>query len=139
MEKLSKMHFIKLDLKDASGKLLSTNFYWRSKTEWQYEELMHMPPGRVKGTAGEVKNGMVSVDLENLAEGVALMVRLKVVDQTTGLLAAPVLYSDNYFSLAPNESRHIEIDLRSVHAHNPFKLMVEGWNVEPAQLAELRG
>jgi hypothetical protein len=139
MEKLSKMHFIKLALKDAFGKLLSTNFYWRSKTEWQYEELMHMPPGRVKGTAGEVKNGMVSVDLENLAEGVALMVRLKVVDQTTGLLAAPVLYSDNYFSLAPNESRHIEIDLRSVHAHNPFKLMVEGWNVEPAQLAELRG
>ena len=63
------------------------------------------------------------------------MARIKVIDTATGLLVAPVLYSDNYFSLAPNESRRIDINLQAARPDRPFKLVVEGFNIEPVQLA----
>jgi hypothetical protein len=65
------------------------------------------------------------------------MARLKVVDTVTGLLAAPVIYSDNYFSLAPNESKRVDISLKAVHSKNPVKVVVEGWNIETSELATL--
>jgi hypothetical protein len=136
LENLSDIHFIKLTLKDSAGQLLSSNFYWRSKTEWKYEELQGMPKGRLTGTVGTVKDGKLTVDLENPTSGVVLMARLKVVDEKTGLLVAPVLYSDNYFSLAPHESRRIDISLKDVHPHRTVKIVVEGWNLEPMELAK---
>jgi hypothetical protein len=135
VEDLSNVHFIKLALKDSSGAVLSSNFYWHSKTEWKYEELAGMHPGRLNGSVGELKDGKVTVDLENPTSGVVLMARLKVVDVATGLLVSPVLYSDNYFSLAPRESRHIDIALKGVHTGRAVKLVVEGWNLAPQDLS----
>lgn len=136
LDSLSNMHFIKLALKNNSGELLSSNFYWRSKTEWKYEEFQNMPKAQVTGTASEIKDGKLSVDLANRTSSVALMVRLKVVDTVTGLLAAPVIYSDNYFSLAPHESRKIDVSLKAVRPHHTIKLVVEGWNIETLELAK---
>jgi hypothetical protein len=135
-EKLTEVHFIRLVLKDAGGKLLSQNFYWRSKQDWKYQDLAKMPAAKVNGTVSELKNGKLTVTLENAAAGLALMVRLKAVELATGLIAAPVLYSDNYVSLVSGESRKIEIDFAHVHTHGAVKLMMEGWNVEPAELAK---
>ena len=39
------------------------------------------------------------------------MTRLKVVDDASGLLAAPIMYSDNYFSLLPGETKQVTIEL----------------------------
>jgi hypothetical protein len=139
VDNLSNVHFIKLALKDGSGALLSSNFYWNSKKEWKYEDLQGMKQVRVTGTVGELKDGKVTVEIENPAPGIAVMARLKVVDVATGLLAAPVIYSDNYFSLAPHESRRIDIDLKAVHSRNAVKVIVEGWNIEPLELATLHG
>jgi hypothetical protein len=136
LDNLSNMHFIKLALKSNSGELLSSNFYWRSKTEWKYEELQNLAKARVTGTVSEVKDGRLTVDLANPTTSVVLMARLKVVDTVTGQLAAPVLYSDNYFSLAPNESRRIDIILKAVQSHHAIKLVMEGWNIETLELAK---
>lgn len=136
LDTLSNTHFIKLALKSGSGELLSTNFYWRNKTEWKYEELQSLKEVRLTGSVGDVKDGHFSVDLDNPTSGMVLMVRLKLVDVATGLLVAPVFYSDNYFSLAPNESRRIDINLKSVHPHGNATLIVEGWNVTPVELAK---
>jgi hypothetical protein len=134
IENLSNVHFIKLALKDGSGEILSSNFYWRGKTEWKYEDLAGMKQGRLNATAGALKDGKVTVELENPTDGLVLMARLKVVDVATGLLAAPVLYSDNYFSLAPRETRRTDIDLQALHPRRGVKLVVEGWNTAPMEL-----
>jgi len=137
LDNLSNVHFIQLALKDSAGSVLSRNFYWRAKTEWKYADLAGMMHARVTGTVSELKDGKVTVDLNNPTKGVVLMARLKVVDTASGLLAAPVLYSDNYFSLAPRESRRVEINLQAVQLRNSLKLIVEGWNLAPAELASL--
>ena len=40
------------------------------------------------------------------------MTRLKVVDKTSGLLVAPIMYSDNYFSLTPGEAKRVTIEFQ---------------------------
>ena len=138
LENLSNVHFIHLVLKDSAGSVVSRNFYWRAKTEWKYADLAGMQQARVTGTVSELKDGKLTVDLSNPTKGVVLMARLKVVDTSSGLLAAPVLYSDNYFSVAPQESRRVEINLQAVPPRSSLKLLVEGWNLAPAELASLR-
>lgn len=136
VESLSDIHFIKLALKGANGELLSSNFYWRGKTEWKYEQLNSMKEGRVTGTTGEFEKGHVVVDLHNPTSGIILMTRLKLVDRATELLVAPVIYSDNYFSLAPRESKRIEITLPTdCHFDRTISLMVDGWNLAPLELS----
>src|ERR1035437_832788 len=139
VDDLSNVHFIKLALKDSSGGVLSSSFYWNSKKEWKYEDLQGMKRGQLTPTVGELKDSKVTVTLENQTAGVVAAARLKVVDVATGLLAAPVLYSDNYVSLAPHESRRIDINLKSVRSRSAVKIVLEGWNIETSELATLPG
>ena len=135
-ESLSNIHFIKLAL-NSSGKLLSSNFYWRSKAEWKYADLQNMKRAEVTCEVGAVKDGEFSVDVSNLTSGIALLIRFKLVDPATGLLLAPVLYSDNYFSLSPNESRRINISLERVQPRRAAKFVVQGWNIATPELTDV--
>jgi hypothetical protein len=139
---LSDVHFIRLELKDAGGRRLSDNFYWRAKTLWKYQDLSKMEKVKVSGTVKTTQESdayRITVDVRNQDQGVALMTRLKVVDIASGLLVAPVMYSDNYFSLLPGESRVATLRFRAKDVSgNQAMLMVEGWNVAPAELARLR-
>lgn len=134
---LSSVHFIDLKLRDSAGVLLSSNFYWRGKQEWKYDEMGSMKPVKLRANPGELKDGKLTVDLENATGNIALAARLKVVDLESGQLAAPVLYSDNYISLVPKESRRVEIDFKFVRPAHRMKLLLEGWNVETAEVTEL--
>jgi hypothetical protein len=138
VDRLSSVHFIGLTLKDNAGVLFSNNFYWRGKKEWKYEEMGSMKQVRLNANAGELKDGKLTVSLENATGNLALAARLKVVDLETGQIAAPVIYSDNYISLAPHESRRVEINFKFVRSAHRMKLLLEGWNVEPAEVANLR-
>ncbi len=67
------------------------------------------------------------------------MIRLKLVDLATGLLVSPTLYSDNYFSLVPLESKHIDIRLKTRgRVSRAVVVMVEGWNAAPLELGRIR-
>jgi hypothetical protein len=80
----------------------------------------------------------VAVEIRNGSKAVALATRLKLVDPASGLLVAPVLYSDNYFSLLPGESKRVTLafPVKSA-AGNQVSLQVEGWNVTAAELAKI--
>jgi hypothetical protein len=136
---LSSVHFIKLELKDGDGHLLSDNFYWRAKSLWKYEDLAAMEKVALARMVENTQEGdacRITVNARNESKGVALMTRLKLVDLASGLLVAPVMYSDNYFSLPPGESRRITISFSAKKVSgSEVALMMEGWNVTPAELA----
>jgi hypothetical protein len=138
---LTDVHFIRLELKDADGHIVSDNFYWRGKEVWKYQALSGMGKVKVSGRVKSAQNGdacKLTVNVENPNKAVALMIRLKLVDPASGLLVAPILYSENYFSLTPEESRLITIDFRAKKVvGNEVKVMIEGWNVNPAELAHV--
>ena len=140
--RLSNVHFIKLELKDPEGHRLSANFYWRGKSLWNYQDLSAMGKVRVSGTVKNTQDGdacKIIVNVRNESQRIALMIRLKLVDVTSGMLVAPIRYSDNYFSLRPGESEPIAISFSAKKVlGREVALAVEGWNVTPTELASVR-
>jgi hypothetical protein len=139
---LANVHFIKLELKDNEGHRLSANFYWRGKSLWKYQDLSAMDKVGVSGTVKNTQDGdacRIIVNIRNESKRVALMIRLKLVDVASGMLVAPIMYSDNYFSLPPGESEPITISFSAKKVlGSEVALAVEGWNVTPAELASVR-
>ncbi len=151
------LYFVRLSLMDATGKSLSSNFYWLStketKLDWDktdcslstsimsYEDmtsLMDLSETHLKATAHlrTRKDGVaVQVRLNNTSAVLAFQVRLAVEDGKTGEEALPVLWEDNYVSLLPGEERTIEARFaseRSIGSHP--RLKITGWNIEPETL-----
>jgi len=139
---VSKVYFIKLTLKDPEGRLLSDNFYWQSRSWNEFQNLGDMARVAVTGTVSQARDKdvcKVTIDARGSDKSVALMTRFKLVDLGSGLLVAPVIYSDNYVSLLPGETKQVtlEFNAKSVSG-DEVSLQVEGWNVNPAELARIK-
>jgi len=152
---LSPTYFVKLSLQDASGKLLSANFYWlstrpdilgepKSGSDWYYTStrqfanftaLNSLPPVNLKVSAISGRNGdeaSTRVTLENPSKSLAFFVHLKVNAGQDGKEILPVLWQDNYVSLLPGEKREISAAYAAglLSGAKPV-VEVEGWNVPP--------
>jgi exo-1,4-beta-D-glucosaminidase len=76
------------------------------------------------------KNETTRVTLENPSKALAFFVRLKLDKGKGGEEILPVVWEDNYISLAPGEKREITATYRaSIGAAKP-EVEVSGWNVE---------
>jgi hypothetical protein len=132
---LSAVHFVKLELHDVDGKVVSENFYWRAEPEHQddLKALGEMPTVTLdakvvrRDVAGE---SFFDVTLHNPGTAIALIVHLQLRRKGSGERVLPVYYSDNYVSLIPNESRTITIEAASSELKGEAALvLVDGWNV----------
>jgi len=151
---LSTTYFLKLQLHDASGALVSDNFYWLSTKpdtmDWKHKKdtvytpqkdfadltgLNSLPQvkldvGAIGNTAGEANE--VRVHIKNPSNAVAFMVHLRLSKRETGEDVTPIFWSDNYFSLMPGEEKNVAgqfatSSLVGKHA----VLTVDGYNVTP--------
>jgi len=134
---LSAVHFLKLELKDAEGKELSSNFYWLGQPDAPDDltGLNKLPMVKLEAQAASKDEGskrIVTVTLHNPTENIALMAHLQL-RRKAGERVLPVYYSDNYVSLLPNESRTITMEAGVNGFHGEDALVVlDGWNVSVA-------
>ena len=130
---LTTAYIVKLELDDASGKLISDNVYW-SGAPGQDDDLTaldKMPRVILTAKSKRTATG-VSVTLSNPTPHVALMTHVQL-RRSSGERILPAFYSDNYISLMPGESRTITIEANSKYLQNkPVFLVVDGWNVSVA-------
>jgi exo-1,4-beta-D-glucosaminidase len=147
---LSETYFVALEL-SRGNEVVSRNFYWLStqveqidfaKSNWfhaptkqfaKFTALNGMPSASVKATreAAAVAGGtQTSVTLENTSDKLAFFVRMTLVN-ASGEPIVPVLWQDNYVSLAPGEKRTLSATTSTV---DPIKVQIEGWNVAPQTL-----
>jgi hypothetical protein len=140
---LSAVHFIKLELHDAAGKLLSDNFYWRALPAHpdDLQALGTLPVVTLdtkvarRDADGKCR---LTVSLHNPGTQVALMTHLQLRRKDSGERVLPAYYSDNYVSLVPGESKTISIEVAQADLKGQLPLMlVDGWNiaVSPAAVA----
>jgi hypothetical protein len=135
---LSDVHFIKADLKDASGKLVSTNFYWRAAPEHQddFTDLNKLPAVTLQAEiARKDADGktVVTVTLKNSSSNIALMTHVQLRRKKSGDRVLPVFYDGNYVSLVPNEERTITMEADTSQLNDEDALvMVDGWNATVA-------
>ncbi len=140
---VSSVHFIKADLHDANGKLLSTNFYWRALPEHEDDltDLNKLPEvtleSQIERKDAEGKCEL-TVTLHNTSSNIALMTHVQLRRKRSNERVLPAFYDNNYVSLVPHESRtiHIEADLAQLNGEDAL-VLVDGWNtgVAPASAA----
>jgi hypothetical protein len=132
---LSPVHFVKLQLKDATGKVISENFYWRALPEHQDDLKMLDSLSTITLDAKVSRSdtdgkSVVSVTLHNPGKEVALMTHLQLRRKRSGERVLPVYYSDNYISLLPNETRTVTMEAATSDLKGEDALVVvDGWNV----------
>jgi exo-1,4-beta-D-glucosaminidase len=138
---ISKVYFLKLDLKDASGKEISSNFYWLSANgddKADFTDLDKLPKTEVSVSASAIKKDgnkyTVSVAIENPGKDLAFAVNPKILKKTSMEPVLPVFWDDNYISLLPGEKRTINVnfDSKDLGGEEPV-LEVDGWNVKSVE------
>ena len=131
-EGVSPVYYVKLELSDAAGQPLSTNFYIQGKEEGNLQELNRLEKASVKASFSG--KGPWKVTLTNKGNVPALMLRLKLVSGRDAEMVLPVIYSDNYFSLMPGETRTIDIEAAPEDLCGKVGLEFSGFNVEPKRI-----
>ena len=137
----SAVHFLKLELRDAKGELLSSNFYWLGTPDHldDLTALNKLPmvalTAKVEEPQGKIAGRrLLEVTLHNPTNNLAVMAHVQL-RRERGARVLPVFYSDNYISLVPGETRAIEIEAaeRDFNGENAL-ILLDGWNVtvEPA-------
>ena len=133
-EGLSNVHFIKLRLTDADGKLIADNFYWRGNKRKDFTALNNLP-GITLNTSYKTKeiNGkwfiMAQIANPIASPAIAFCIRVQAVRSSTGEQVLPSIASDNYFSLLPGEKKNLVIEFSSKSLGNDVpKLKVEPYN-----------
>jgi mannosylglycoprotein endo-beta-mannosidase len=132
--RISPVYFIKLELSDAHGQLLSNNFYWQHVAQDQFEGLMNLPTVTLDAAASTRADGdktVLTVTLHNNTSHVALLSHLQLHQKKSGRRVLPVFYSDNYISLLPGESSTVSIEAATKDLQGDSPLIeVDGYNAD---------
>jgi exo-1,4-beta-D-glucosaminidase len=140
--------FIDLTLSDASGHVVSRNFYWVPVTlttfDWARTDYTHtpalrhedltalanLPPATLAASAEIARSARgreVTVHLDNSPAALAFQIHAALRTPSGGLIA-PVLWSDNWIELVPGESRTLTALLPD-DAADALIVRIEGWNI----------
>ncbi len=151
VEGISPAYFLKLELRDAAGKLVSDNFYWLSTKadtlDWNnkldtvytpqsayadLKALNGLKPVKLAVRATQVQEGkerVVRAFVQNPSSTLAFMVHLRVAKGKNQEDVTPIFWDDNYFSLLPGEKREVNARFAGESASGDLTLDVDGWNI----------
>ena len=132
---LSPVHFVKLELRDAGGDLLSDNLYWRAVST-KPDDLIALGTLPVMTLAAQATRRdagckvFLDLTLKNPGPGMAVMAHLQLHRGTSQARVLPAYYSDNYISLAPGEEKSVTIEAAAsdLGGEKPLVLF-DGWNI----------
>ena len=144
--KLTPVHFLKLEVYNQKDSIIANTFYWRSTNSYKgpwtvggplqggFESLSQLKTSYLNSQLTFKDKGdrrYYTVRLCNKSFSLAFFNRLMLTDSNTGEIIHPVFYSDNYFSMLPGENKTITIDvsLQDIHLH-PSEIILEGYNVK---------
>jgi exo-1,4-beta-D-glucosaminidase len=151
---LTTTYFLKLQLRDSGGKLVSDNFYWLSTKldtlDWAHKQDTVYTPQREFGDLTGL-NSLPQVKLEVKAEShheggketlrlkiknpsasVAFQIHGRITQGKDGDDVVPIFWDDNYFSLLPGEEKSVTVtyDTPDLDAKEPV-LEIDGYNMAP--------
>jgi exo-1,4-beta-D-glucosaminidase len=134
---LSNVYFLKLELKDASGKQVSSNFYWLSAKgdeKADFTDLDKLLKVNLNYTVYPLKKEgrkcILTLELENPSSSLAFSINPKIMRKNSNDLVLPVFWEDNYFSLLPKEKRRVKVEFnaKDMNGEEPV-LKIDGWNI----------
>jgi exo-1,4-beta-D-glucosaminidase len=136
---LSQVYFVRLSLKDSKQQTRSINWYWLSQkadslnwktSKWfytpqssfsDYTALNNLPATTLDvnySTEKKKTETTQTITIKNTGKSVAFFIHVRVLKEKNQDDILPVIFSDNYISLAPGESRTIECSYENKDAGN---------------------
>ncbi len=153
---ITPVHFIKLLLVDENKKVVGSNFYWRSTDKYLgkttlsgpaaagFEPLSAMNKTTLSTKSSIVKKEdkfFIELELKNNSKVIAFFTQLQLLDDQQKPVR-PSFYTDNFCSLLPGESKHIQIEtsVQNLSGANNT-VIVKGFNVLPTiiQINKIKG
>jgi len=132
-----KLRFLVLELLDTKGRELDRTATFVQR-ECRCHELLSLPPAAVAARVSKrFKEGdetVIQLTVRNTSGIPAVNVWLEVLKGPQGEEVLPCFWDDNALLLLPNEQRQLTVRFRTKDLlDKPPHLMVEGWNVLPAE------
>ena len=140
---LSTTYFVRLQLKDSAGNVVSNNFYWYSTTpdkpstscSWylcadnQYANMSSLStlPTVTVNHADSFGTDAATVTLTNAGSSLAFLVRVRVMNGSEEVL--PAFWNDNDVFLLPGESRTLTATFQPGSLPAGATVLVDGFNV----------
>jgi exo-1,4-beta-D-glucosaminidase len=143
----SSTSFLRLELRDGTGRVVSENFYWipasLAQLDWKkttyvntpavryadMQDLASLPRASVEWSARKGSSrGEAVVELKNNGTVVAFFMHLRAVKAGTDEEIVPIFWNDNFVSLMPGDSRVLTA---SGLGDDAVEIKLDGWNVEP--------
>jgi hypothetical protein len=122
--------FVVLVLKNAAGKVISHNTYWFSPNH-DFKNLKDLSASNLsvkilKKESSETATSYV-FEFTNTSQKIAFFINPQIV--VDGKEVLPTFWSDNYFSLSPNEATTVRVSVpaKMIKGANP-QLAVSAWN-----------
>lgn len=129
---LTPVHFIKLELTDNKGNLVSDNFYWRSTVLGDYTALNKLPKAKLEAKSLiEVKGNkqFIRTTIRNIGSSTAFAIHVQPYRKSDGERILPIIMNDNYFTLFSGEKKELEIEFDADFLPNDdYKLEVIPYN-----------
>ena len=132
-ESANDVAFVKLELQDNDGQLLSENFYWQASQEQTYKKLDNLPTVSITASAAEAQMGdstRVAVRISNPSRTFAIMSKITLRNASDETRVLPAYLTDNYISYLPDEKRNVTIEAPTSAIKGPLSVGITGWNVE---------
>jgi exo-1,4-beta-D-glucosaminidase len=156
---LTTTYFLRLQLHDAAGKLLSDNFYWLSTKpdvlDWKHKkDTVYTPQAEFANLTGLNSLPQVKLDVHSMKEeqgskaglrvtvrnpgaNIAFMVHLRFIKGKEGEDLTPIFWSDNYFSLLPGEQKEVTAGYDAARLGGKAAVLeVDGYNVAAQSVEE---
>jgi exo-1,4-beta-D-glucosaminidase len=153
-DSLSDTYFLRLQLSDDKGNVRSINWYWLSKKSdvlnWKKSKWYMTPESSYTDFSALQKLNVTTLKVSyytdkgtdstyhaitviNTGKTVAFQVHLRALKGSDGDDILPVIFSDNYFELAPGESRIIKCSYanKDTNVATPF-ILTSAWNLDVA-------
>ncbi|MFV0420188.1 MAG: discoidin domain-containing protein [Dysgonomonas sp.] len=129
---LTPVHFIKLELTDNKGNLVSDNFYWRSTVLGDYTALNKLPKAKLEVKSSIETRGnkkYINAIVRNIGSSTAFAIYVQPYRKSDGERILPIIMNDNYFTLFSGEKKELEIEFDADFLPNDdYKLEVIPYN-----------
>jgi hypothetical protein len=134
----NEMQFLKLTALDSEGKMLSENLYLISKGN-NYKALNTLPMPTIEASVRRIDGSVneYAVSLKNTGKTIAFMLGLKISGKDSHQEILPSYWSDNYFTLMPEEARTITVKISDLGKLEIPILEFKAFNMPEYQLIDL--
>ncbi len=146
------VYFLDMKLKNSSGKLVSDNFYWlatkKDQMAWDKYVWFYTPQKQYadftkintmdkvdvlveKEIVRQGEEWELNVTINNPSDKLAFFIEMNAVKKSDGSSILPVFWSDNYISLAPGESKTVNLKFYKKDLGNDMpRIIIQGINLK---------